>query len=152
MITFLWDTLWEMLLSCFPIPVKRYMAYLASNFAKKIITTCVVKSQCKFIIYWGNFQSKKVVLEVTKTGTWVHRVRGVQAPAGVRGQHPRGAPRVYFHQKHNKNAGFMFCWKASVNKSTFGRDKQKKHTLARYENFYQHCLAIHIYMHGWRNI
>ena len=71
-----------MLLSCFPIPVKRYMAYLASNFAKKIITTCVVKSQCKFIIYWGNFQSKKVVLEVTKNWNLGPQGAGCASPSG----------------------------------------------------------------------
>ena len=66
---------------------------------KKIITTCVVKSQCKFVIYWGNFQSKKVVLEVTKTGTLVRRVQGAHAPAGVQGQRPHGAPRGVFSLK-----------------------------------------------------
>ena len=52
------------------------------QFCKKTVTTCVVKSQCKFIIYWGNFQSKKVVLEVTKNWNLGPQGPGHASPGG----------------------------------------------------------------------
>ena len=98
------------MLSCFPIPVKRYMAFLASNFAKKMVTTCVVKSQCKFVIYWGNFQSKKVVLEVTKNWNLGPQGPGRASPGGS----ARAAPllralRCIFIKNTIKMRVFMIC-------------------------------------------